>query len=201
MPGGARCHGTGSRPVLRKASDTRPARAGVGRVPTENRSPRMIKSPDPRLPSDVLFLLWAMGHGDEVAVVDPSYFTDADGDEHVAGTVVRMDGVDVAQAMRAVLSGLQLDTTFVAHPVRQIRRGGSRPRHRLRRAVQVEVDEALGFSCPITAVAEPEFRAQVQNCYALIVTGDARRRGAFIVRKGLDVTPDSVLLPPGGRGR
>jgi L-fucose mutarotase len=159
----------------------------------------MIKSPDPRLPADVLFLLWAMAHGDEVAVVDPSYFTDAEYAQDVACTVVRMADVDVPQGMRAVLSALQLDTTFVAHPVRQIRHGGSEPLHEIRRAVQAEVDEVLGFSCPITAVAEPDFRAQVDNCFALIVTGDARRRGAFILRKGLDVTPDSIVSPRGGR--
>ncbi len=80
----------------------------------------MIRSVDPRLPAEVLFLLWAMGHGDEVAVVDSCYVIDQDGDAEMHGTVVQMGDADILQAMRAVLSAVQLDTNFVAAPVRQI---------------------------------------------------------------------------------
>jgi L-fucose mutarotase len=71
----------------------------------------MIRSVDPRLPPEVPFLLWAMGHGDEVAVVDSCYVIDQDGDA-VPGTVVRMGDVDILQAMRAILSAVQLDNYF-----------------------------------------------------------------------------------------
>jgi L-fucose mutarotase len=147
----------------------------------------MIRSVDPLLPSDVLFLLWAMGHGDEVAVVDSTYL----GASH--GVVAQMGGADILQAMRAVLSALQLDTTFSADPVRQIEHADSGPPCEVCRAVQFEVDDALGFRCSITGVAHSEFREQVRNCYGLIITGDARKQGNFILRKGLDVTPDSIV--------
>jgi L-fucose mutarotase len=161
----------------------------------------MIKCVDPRLPSEVLFLLWAMGHGDEVAVVDSCYVIDQDGDAEVPVTVVQMGDVDVLQAIRAVLSAVQLDTNFVADPVRQIEYANSEPLCEVRRAVQDEVDDALGFRCSITGVAGPEFHQQVKNCYGLIVTGDARKQGNFILRKGLDVTPDSILSMGGQRSR
>jgi L-fucose mutarotase len=152
----------------------------------------MIRSVDPRLPPDVLFLLWAMGHGDEVAVVDSCYVIDQDGDPEMRGTVLQMHA-DVLLTMRAILSAVQLDTNFVAAPVRQIEHAGSEPRCPVRRAVQAEVDDALGFRCSIVGVAHPEFHEQVKNCYGLIITDDARKQGNFILRKGLDVTPDSVL--------
>jgi L-fucose mutarotase len=63
----------------------------------------------------------------------------------------------------------------------------------VRRAVQEEVDDALGFPCSITGVVGPDFHEQVKNCYGVIITGDARKQGNFILRKGLDVTPDSIL--------
>lgn len=160
----------------------------------------MIKIVDPRLSSEVVFLLWAMGHGDEVAVVDSRYVVDRDGDVEVRGTVVQMSDVDVPETMRAILSVVQLDTTFVADPVRQIEHPGSEPLCEVRRAVQEEVDDALGFSCSITGVADPEFHEQVKNCYGLIITGDPRKQGAFILRKGLDVTPDSALAAGDGGG-
>jgi L-fucose mutarotase len=109
------------------------------------------------------------------------------------GTVVKMGDAGILQAMRAVLSAVQLDTTFAADPVRQIDHADSKPPCEVRRAVQVEVDEALGFRCSITGVPYPEFHEQVKNCYGLIITGDARKQANFILRKGLDVTPDSVL--------
>lgn len=153
----------------------------------------VIRSVDPRLPPEVLFLLWAMGHGDEVAVVDSCYVIDQDGVAEMHGTVVQMGDADILQAMRAVLSAVQLDTNFVAAPVRQIEHAGSEARCAVRRAVQVEVDDALGFRCSIIGVAHPEFHEQVKNCRGLIITGDARKQGNFILRKGLDVTPDSIL--------
>jgi L-fucose mutarotase len=161
----------------------------------------MIKSVDPRLPSDVLFLLWTMGHGDEVAVVHSRYVTAQAGDIGVRGVVARMDDCDTPQAVRAILSALQLDTTFVAHPVRQIENRRSSPPCEVQRAVQDEVDRALGFSCEIEGVAGPQFREQVENCSGLIVTGDVRRRGVFIFRKGLDVIPDAALSAEGWRRR
>jgi L-fucose mutarotase len=150
----------------------------------------MIRSADPRLPPEVLFLLWAMGHGDEVAVVDSCYPVDQDAE--LRGTVLKMGDADILQAMRAVLSAVQLDTTFADEPVRQLDHADSEPCG-VRRAVQVEVDDALGFRCSIAGVPYPEFHEQVKNCYGLIITGDARKQGNFILRKGLDVTPDSVL--------
>jgi L-fucose mutarotase len=153
----------------------------------------MIRSVDPRLPPEALFLLWAMAHGDEVAVLDSCYVIDQDGTAELRGTVVRMGDADILQAMRAVLSAVQLDTTFVAAPVRQIVHADSESRCPVRRAVQVEVDDAVGFRCSIFGVAHPDFHEQVKNCRGLIITGDARKQGNFILRKGLDVTPGSIL--------
>ena len=136
----------------------------------------MIKSVDPRLPSEALFLLWAMGHGDEVAVVDSRYAIDQGGDAEVHATVVQMGDVDIMQAIRAILSVVQLDTNFVADPVRQIEPARSEPLCEVRRAVQNEVDDALGFRCSIIGVAGTEFHEQVKNCYGVIITGDARKR-------------------------
>lgn len=164
----------------------------------------MIKRVDPCLPPEVLFLLWGMGHGDEVAVVDSRYGIDQDGDAEMHGAVVQMGDVDILQAIRGILSAVQLATNFVDDPVRQIEHARSGPRCELRRAVQDEVDDALGFRCSILGVARTEFHKQVKNCYGLIITGDTRKQGNFILRKGLDVTPASILSRAGraaGDGR
>lgn len=148
----------------------------------------MIKRVDPALPSEVLFVLWAMGHGDEVAVVDPHFVADWDGNGRIQGDIVKIDELDSLQAVCAILSALQLDTNFVDHPVKRLTSGPPEPLPE----VQELLDRVVGFPCAMLDLAYPEFDAFARNCYALIVTSGARGRGSFILRKGLDVTPDTV---------
>ncbi|GEL25680.1 hypothetical protein PSU4_46340 [Pseudonocardia sulfidoxydans NBRC 16205] len=156
----------------------------------------MIKVPDPRLRSDVLFLLWAMAHGDDVAVVDSSFFARYTACANLHGSVAQLTDFTVAQVVHAVLSAIQLDTTFITEPVRQIRYRDQHPGAEHRIAVQAAVNAAVGFPCPVTDVAPSEFQAQLKNCFAVIVTGDQCPPGAFILRKGLDVAPADALVRP-----
>jgi L-fucose mutarotase len=157
----------------------------------------MIKSVDPSLPSRVLFVLWAMGHGDEIAVLDSHFIADWDEEAGIQGEIMKIDELDSLQMVRAILSALQLDTDLVDCPVKRLE--SSRPDllpdgHR---EVQAELNETLGFPCSMLDLAYPEFYELAKNCYALVVTGGTRRRGSFILRKGLDVTPDTVCSADG----
>src|SRR4051794_12837876 len=71
----------------------------------------MLKGIDPLLGPDLLQVLAAMGHGDELAIVDANFPAAA-----VAQRLVRLDGVDAPRALGAVLSVLPLDS-FVETPV------------------------------------------------------------------------------------
>jgi L-fucose mutarotase len=157
----------------------------------------MIKRVDPSLPSTVHFVLWAMGHGDEVAVVDSHFMTDWDEEGEMRCEIVQIDGMNSPRAVRAILTALQLDTNFVDYPVKRLEDVRSRPVLEVQREVQKQLNEALGFPCPMAGVPYREFRELAKNCYALIVTGDPRRQGSFILRKGLDVTPESVCRAVG----
>jgi L-fucose mutarotase/ribose pyranase (RbsD/FucU family) len=70
----------------------------------------MLKAIDPLLTPDLLYVLAAMGHGDEIAIVDANYPAQSAGPD-----VVRLDAADATRALDAVLSVLPLDT-FVAEP-------------------------------------------------------------------------------------
>ena len=65
----------------------------------------MLKSIDPLLTPDLLYVLRAMGHGDEIAIVDANYPAQSAGPD-----VVRLDAADATRALDAVLSVLPLDT-------------------------------------------------------------------------------------------
>ena len=70
----------------------------------------MLKNLDPLLNADVLHALSAMGHGDEVVICDANFPADSVARATALGKLLRMDGVDSARAVRAVLSVLPLDT-------------------------------------------------------------------------------------------
>jgi L-fucose mutarotase len=71
----------------------------------------MLKGLDPLLPPDLLHALAAMGHGDELALVDRNYPATS-----TSQRLIRLDGADTAAAARAILSLLPLDT-FVDEPL------------------------------------------------------------------------------------
>src|SRR5271167_2303926 len=64
----------------------------------------MLKNLDPLLTPDLLQVLRAMGHGDEIAIVDANYPAESAGPQ-----VVRLDGIEATRALDAVLSVMPLD--------------------------------------------------------------------------------------------
>ena len=64
----------------------------------------MLKGLDPVLSPDLLHVLRAMGHGDEIAIVDGNYPAEGAGPE-----VVRLDGLPATRVLDAVLSVMPLD--------------------------------------------------------------------------------------------
>ena len=65
----------------------------------------MLKNIDPLLTPDLLYILRAMGHGDEIVIVDANYPAESAGPQ-----VVRLDALNATQALDLVLSVMPLDT-------------------------------------------------------------------------------------------
>src|SRR6478609_5827696 len=70
----------------------------------------MLKGLDPLLGPELLSILRAMGHGDELALVDANFPAAAS-----AKRLVRLDGIPATRVLTAVLSVLPLDD-FVDSP-------------------------------------------------------------------------------------
>src|SRR6478736_6236292 len=64
----------------------------------------MLKGLDPLLSPDLLMTLRAMGHGDDIALVDANFPADS-----MAQRLVRADGLSVTAVLNAVLSVMPLD--------------------------------------------------------------------------------------------
>jgi L-fucose mutarotase len=65
----------------------------------------MLKGIPPILGPDLLYILRAMGHGDEIAIVDANYPGDSAGPQ-----LVRLDGISASEVLDAILTVMPLDT-------------------------------------------------------------------------------------------
>jgi L-fucose mutarotase len=149
----------------------------------------LLKSIDPLLNADVLQALRAMGHGDELVLCDTNFPADSVARATVLGRLLRIDNVTAAQAARAVLSVLPLDS-FVDAPASRMEIVGKPDEiPDVQREVQAEIDAAEGRSWPMASVERFAFYERARTAYAVIVTGERRFYGCFIFKKG-------VIPPP-----
>jgi L-fucose mutarotase len=147
----------------------------------------MLKGLNPLLTPDILYALCAMGHGDEVVIVDAHYPADVAARSSVYGKLLRMDGVTVPVAIRAVLSVLILDT-FVEHPAERMEIDG-KPNDvpAVQQEAQFEVDRAVGRTQTLAAIPRQVFYERAKKAYCVIISGESRGWGCFIFRKGVDL--------------
>src|SRR6185312_13992542 len=72
--------------------------------PLRRRAFSMLKGIDPLLGPELLAILRAMGHGDEIVVADANFPS-----AHLAQKLVRADGIDALRMLGAILSVMPLD--------------------------------------------------------------------------------------------
>lgn len=145
----------------------------------------MLKSIDPLLNADLLYVLRAMGHGDDLVLVDANFPAAAIASQTVSGRLIRLDGVDVARAARAILSVLPLDS-FVDRPARRMEVVG-KPDDvpPVQQDVQQAIDAAEGRSWPMGSIERFAFYDEAKKGFAVVATGEGRPYGCFLLKKGV----------------
>lgn len=139
----------------------------------------MLKKIDPLLSPELLAALRAMGHGDEIALVDGNY----PGLEH-ARRLIRLDGHGVIPVLDAILSVLPIDD-FVPQAIFR-----ATVKQNLDTVDPVHIDMIACCarhepSIPVTPLLGPEFYARVRAAHAVVQTGEPRLYGNIILRKGV----------------
>ncbi|WP_042303581.1 RbsD/FucU family protein [Paraburkholderia kururiensis] len=151
----------------------------------------MLKNLDPLLSADVLHALASMGHGDEVVICDANFPADSVARASVLGKLLRLDGVDSARAIRAVLSVLPLDT-FVDDPALRMEVVGEpNTIPAVQREAQAEVNAAEGRDVPFASIERFAFYERARKAYCVIATGEQRGYGCFVFKKGVLLAPDA----------
>jgi L-fucose mutarotase len=150
----------------------------------------MLKGIDNRLNADVLHALRAMGHGDVLIVSDTNFPSDSVARATVLGRLLRMENLTSAEAMRAILSVLPLDTFVDDFAGRMEVVGAPHDIPPVQAEVQAEIDRAEGRPRPMVGIERFAFYDIARRAYAVIQTGERRFYGCFMLRKGV-IAPDA----------
>lgn len=145
----------------------------------------MLKGIDNRLNAEVLGVLRAMGHGDVLIVADTNFPSDSVARATVTGRLLRMENLTAAEAVRAILSVLPLDTFVEDFAGRMEVVGAPEEVPPVQVEVQAEIDHAEGRFRPMVSIERFAFYDLARKSYAVIQTGERRFYGCFMFRKGV----------------
>jgi L-fucose mutarotase len=152
----------------------------------------MLIGIDGLLDGDILKVLRDMGHGDELVVADVNFPAHSSARTAVVDTPIRIAGAGAARVIKAVLSVMPLDT-FVPHPAWRMEVVGHPDEWPdVQHDVQTEIDRAFGKSLPMQGIERHEFYRRAGRSYAVLVTGETRAYGCFILTKGVVMASEPV---------
>lgn len=139
----------------------------------------MLKNISPLLGPDLLYALRAMGHGDEMAIVDANFPA-----EYLGPEVIRLDGVSATDVLDAVLALLPLDS-FVDEAAFGMAVVGApdqrEPIHALFAEIVSRHEAERGFS----TLERFAFYERARSAALIVQSGETRLYGNIILKKGI----------------
>ena len=140
----------------------------------------MLKGINPLLAPDLLRILRAMGHGDEIAIVDANFPAESTGPE-----VVRLSGVSATDALDAILSVMPLDTFVPDAAWRMEVVGQPDAEQPIFETFRTTLRQHEGSECNLAQLERFAFYARAEMCFAIVSTGEGRLYGNIILKKGV----------------
>ena len=145
----------------------------------------MLKGLPSFMSADLLWVIAAMGHGDQLAIVDRNYPAQSTAITTRSGRCVQLNGTDVVQAISGIVKLFPLDT-FVKTPFYRM---DSVDQPGVLLPVQAEVlqvcEREEGRPLEMGALERFAFYEAAKRCYAVIQTTESRPYGCFILTKGV----------------
>ena len=139
----------------------------------------MLKGIDPVLGPELLAMLRAMGHGDEIVVADANFPAEAN-----AERLVRLDGLDAVRVTAAIASVLPLDDSVpcAAFRMQVVDAPAEVP------AIIVAFAKTLaaeGYAGDIEPIERHAFYERARLAFGIVATGETRLYGNLILKKGV----------------
>jgi L-fucose mutarotase len=138
----------------------------------------MLKGLDPLLGPELLATLRAMGHADEIAIVDANFPAAAN-----ARRLIRAEGASATRMVEAILSVLPLEQF---EPVAAFRMSVDGAPDEVPPVINefARLLAAVGYDGPIGALERFAFYERTRAAYSIVSTGERRYWGNLILKKG-----------------
>jgi L-fucose mutarotase len=141
----------------------------------------MLRGISPLIGPDLLDVLYRMGHGDELVLADAHFPA-----ESLGRRVVRCDGHPVTALLDAILPLITLDRYVPGPTVLMAPVAGDAADPAVAADYRQVVLRHHPWA-PVAALVERDrFYAQARAAFAIVVTGETRRYGNLIIRRGND---------------
>ena len=140
----------------------------------------MLKGIDPLLGPDLLYALAAMGHGDEIGIVDANFPAAT-----TARRLIRIDGAGAPAVLSAVLSLFPLGTFTDAPATVMAVVGDPGTVPAPVREFQPILDGVAGKSVRLAILERNRFYERARQAFAIVATGERRFYGNILVTKGV----------------
>ncbi len=149
----------------------------------------MLKNLNPLLTPELLYVLRAMGHGDELVLADCNFPSDSIAAHTTYGQLIRLEGNRVPEAADAILSLFPLDS-FVEYPVLRMEVAGNPDKLLdVHSDLKKSVDAFSDRDWPMGSIERHAFYERAREAYAVVSTSERRPYGCFILVKGI-IDPD-----------
>ena len=151
----------------------------------------MLININPILSPELLFILRTMGHGDKLILADANFPADS-----MNKRVIRLDGVNIPDAAKAILSVFPLDSFLVSQGKTAVSRMevDDKPQEILdshQEFINV-VKEVSGSNWKVGSIRRQSFYEEAKKSFVIVTTTDARPFGCFIMTKGV-IKPDGSV--------
>ena len=153
----------------------------------------MLIKINPILSPELLFTLRSMGHGDKLILADANFPANT-----LNNKVIRLDGVNIPEAAKAILSVFPLDSFLVSQGKTAVSRMevDERPQELLdshKEFINI-VKEISGQNWKVGSIERQSFYEEAKKSYAIVITTDARPFSWFVMTKGVIKTDGSVWV-------
>lgn len=153
----------------------------------------MLKNINPLLNADLLYVLRAMGHGDELVLVDCNFPSTSVAADTVVEEPIELQGVDIPTAAQAILSVFPLDSFVDEAVLRMEVVGAPEELVECHRDMQRAMDAESPGRWKMGHIERHAFYERARNAFAVVAASAERRPyGCFILTKGVIAADGTV---------
>ena len=131
----------------------------------------------------------AMGHGDKLVLTDANFPASS---HALNNKVIRLDGVNIYEATKAILSVFPLDSFIDSAASRMQVDNKPDELTECHKDFINAVRESAGENWKVSSIERQDFYREAKNSYLIVSTSETRPYGCFILTKGV-IKPDGSV--------